>query len=56
MTYFEELLLAADGAIDDVTVHRYGLIGPEYVDNQCSLADFVRADVWEPHMRQVLKG
>ena len=55
LSYFEELLLATDGAIDDITVHKYGLKGPEYVDNQCSLADFVRADNWEPHMRQVLR-
>jgi len=55
LTYFEELLIAADGAIDDVTVHRYGLIGPEYANNQCFFADFLRADDWEPHMRQVLR-
>ena len=56
LTYFEELLVAADGAIDDITVHRYGLLGPEYLQNQCELTDFLHAATWEPHMRQVLQG
>ena len=55
LTYFEELLVAAEGAIDDITVHKYGLIGPEYDDNQCSLDDFLRPDTWEPRMRQALR-
>jgi heparanase 1 len=55
LTYFEELLVATGGAVDDITVHKYGLKGPEYASNQCSEADFVRADTWEPRMRQVLQ-
>ena len=55
LTYFEELLLATGGAIDDITIHKYGLKGPGYTPNQCDAAGFVRPDTWEPHMRQVMR-
>eukprot|EP01047_Picozoa_sp_COSAG01_P028887 COSAG01_NODE_1959_length_8800_cov_81.221584_1_plen_594_part_00 len=51
LAYFETLLKAADGAIDHVTVHNYGLSGPSsgppYVPHECSLRNLLTPALWE---------
>jgi hypothetical protein len=61
MSYFEEVLTSADGAIDEVTVHNYGLSGPhwngsEYIPNGCTLDNLLSPAVWEEKWVSVLGG
>jgi heparanase 1 len=66
LAYFSTLLTSANGAIEEVTVHNYGLTGPShgppYVPHQCSLPNLLNPVLWEqdradrPGMLTVLRN
>lgn len=56
-SYFEELLSTSGCAIDDVTVHSYGLINSKNAsETQCSVENFLSPWVWESAVADKLAG
>ena len=54
--YLRALLAAANGTIDDITVHNYGLTGPKQGRaDQCDVANFLDPSVWEANLAPALK-
>eukprot|EP01052_Picozoa_sp_SAG31_P027851 SAG31_NODE_2641_length_5326_cov_9.734647_1_plen_416_part_00 len=60
LEYFDQLLVAARGSIDEVTVHNYGVSGPShgppYIPHGCTKQNLLNLSSWEPRMLEVLHG
>ena len=56
-SYFEELLVASDCSIDEITVHAYGLENSKNASlSQCAVSEFLSPWVWEAAMAAPLEG